>query len=113
MLGQGDVGQLGLGEDMVEKKRPYPLKSLEGHRVVQVVCGGMHTAALTAEGKVSVLLSVAVSFFPLLYCHLIGFMGVIWISTVCSIQSYQPTRVTLHTSSMTQANYLDCSLQRK
>lgn len=53
MIGQGDLGQLGLGEDMVERKRPFPVKSLEGHKVVHVVCGGMHTAALTDEGKVS------------------------------------------------------------
>jgi len=52
VLGQGDVGQLGLGESMVERKRPYPVKGLEGHKVVQVVCGGMHTAALTDKGKV-------------------------------------------------------------
>ena len=57
VMGQGDVGQLGLGEDMVERKRPYPVKGLEGHQVVEVVCGGMHTAALTDKGKVGTYLS--------------------------------------------------------
>ena len=52
-MGQGDTGQLGLGEDMVERKKPHPVGgALEGLRVCQVVCGGMHTVALTDEGKV-------------------------------------------------------------
>ena len=53
MLGQGDVGQLGLGEDMMERKKPFPVgRALEGKNVVQVSCGGMHTVALTDKGKV-------------------------------------------------------------
>lgn len=51
MFGDGDCGQLGLGEDVTEKLRPFPL-DLEGTGVVQVVCGGMHTVALTADGVV-------------------------------------------------------------
>ncbi|CAI8024748.1 Regulator of chromosome condensation [Geodia barretti] len=52
-MGQGDTGQLGLGEDMVERKKPHPVGgALEGLRVCQVECGGMHTVALTGEGKV-------------------------------------------------------------
>ena len=48
--GQGDVGQLGLGEDVMEKSRmgyvdiPDP--------VVQVCAGGMHTVCLTSTGQV-------------------------------------------------------------
>ena len=53
VLGQGDTGQLGLGEEMMERKKPHPVGGdLSGLRVSQVVCGGMHTAALTDKGKV-------------------------------------------------------------
>ena len=53
VMGQGDTGQLGLGEDIMEKKKPSPVGgALTGLQVVQVVCGGMHTAALTDDGKV-------------------------------------------------------------
>ncbi|KAG7277164.1 hypothetical protein CRUP_021704 [Coryphaenoides rupestris] len=48
VLGQGDVGQLGLGEDLLERKKPAPVSLPED--IVQVVAGGMHTVAL--EGKV-------------------------------------------------------------
>ena len=52
-VGQGDVGQLGLGEDVLERKFPQPVvDKLQGERVVQLVCGGMHTVALTESGKV-------------------------------------------------------------
>lgn len=52
-VGQGDVGQLGLGEDVLERKFPQPvLGKLEGEKVVQIVCGGMHTVALVDSGKV-------------------------------------------------------------
>ena len=53
MVGQGDIGQLGLGEDIMEKTKLSPVGgALSGLRVVQVACGGMHTAALTDGGKV-------------------------------------------------------------
>lgn len=53
-FGQGDCGQLGLGEAMTERKKPFPVTGqLEGHKIVQVECGGMHSVALTDEGKVS------------------------------------------------------------
>ena len=51
-MGQGDVGQLGLGEDILERKKPAIVKGLDGLNVVQVECGGMHTVALTNDGKV-------------------------------------------------------------
>lgn len=52
-LGQGDTGQLGLGEDVAERKKPFPVGgALEGKKIVQVVCGGMHTVALTDDGQV-------------------------------------------------------------
>ena len=54
VMGQGDPGQLGLGEDIMEKKMPFPGGGvLENMRVVQVTCGGMHTAALTENGQVT------------------------------------------------------------
>ncbi|XP_071965662.1 regulator of chromosome condensation-like [Antedon mediterranea] len=53
-IGQGDVGQLGLGEDINEKKKPglvvFPAEA-QGN-IVQVVAGGMHTVCLTSSGKV-------------------------------------------------------------
>jgi len=49
-LGQGDTGQLGLGEDVMEKSRPALIKDIEA--AVEVVAGGMHTAVLDTEGQV-------------------------------------------------------------
>ena len=52
-MGQGDTGQLGLGEDIVERGKPWPVGgAINGLSIVDVVCGGMHTAALTDDGKV-------------------------------------------------------------
>lgn len=53
-FGQGDCGQLGLGDSMTERKKPFPVAGqLEGRGIVQVECGGMHTVVLTNDGKVS------------------------------------------------------------
>ncbi len=53
VMGQGDFGQLGLGDSMTERKKPYPVKGeLADKEIVQVECGGMHTTALTTNGKV-------------------------------------------------------------
>lgn len=52
-MGQGDVGQLGLGEDVLERKKPALAKGLEDVEIVQVECGGMHTVALSNKGEVS------------------------------------------------------------
>lgn len=49
-LGQGDTGQLGLGEDVMEKSRPAVVASIPA--AVDIVAGGMHTAVLTKEGEV-------------------------------------------------------------
>ena len=43
-VGQGDTGQLGLGEDVMEKMRPAPVPEIT--EAVDAVAGGMHTAAL-------------------------------------------------------------------
>lgn len=49
-LGQGDTGQLGLGEDVMEKSRPALVKDVEN--AVEVEAGGMHTAVLDKDGTV-------------------------------------------------------------
>jgi len=49
-VGQGDTGQLGLGEDVMEKSRPAPVTQLS--HAVDAVAGGMHTAVLDKEGGV-------------------------------------------------------------
>ncbi|KAG2233476.1 hypothetical protein INT48_003182, partial [Thamnidium elegans] len=51
VFGTGDTGQLGLGEDMLERKRPMPLKVLDDQNIIDVVSGGMHSIAITKEGK--------------------------------------------------------------
>jgi len=49
-LGQGDTGQLGLGEDVMEKSRPGLVTQIE--QAVDAVAGGMHTAVLDTAGAV-------------------------------------------------------------
>lgn len=46
----GDVGQLGLGEDIFERKKPALVSLPE--KLVQVVAGGMHTVCLSDTGNV-------------------------------------------------------------
>lgn len=55
VLGQGDVGQLGLGENVIERKKPALLSLPE--KMVQVIAGGMHTVCLSDTGNVSKSLS--------------------------------------------------------
>ncbi|XP_035386636.1 LOW QUALITY PROTEIN: regulator of chromosome condensation [Electrophorus electricus] len=50
VVGQGDVGQLGLGEDVLERKKPALVTLPEG--IVQVVAGGMHTVCLSDTGNI-------------------------------------------------------------
>ncbi|KAJ0170438.1 hypothetical protein K1T71_013809 [Dendrolimus kikuchii] len=49
--GQGDVGQLGLGESILETSKFKHVTAL-GDKVVDVCAGGMHTVALDCNGKV-------------------------------------------------------------
>uniref|UniRef100_G3W0W5 Regulator of chromosome condensation n=2 Tax=Sarcophilus harrisii TaxID=9305 RepID=G3W0W5_SARHA len=49
-LGQGDVGQLGLGEHVIERKRPALVPMPES--IVQAEAGGMHTVCLGKSGQV-------------------------------------------------------------
>uniref|UniRef100_UPI00398E816E regulator of chromosome condensation isoform X3 n=1 Tax=Pristiophorus japonicus TaxID=55135 RepID=UPI00398E816E len=50
-LGQGDVGQLGLGENVLERKKPAFVKLLP-EKMVQVEAGGMHTVCLGLTGNI-------------------------------------------------------------
>ncbi|CAL1611473.1 unnamed protein product [Knipowitschia caucasica] len=50
VLGQGDVGQLGLGENVMERKKPALVSLPEP--MVQVVAGGMHSVCLSEAGHV-------------------------------------------------------------
>lgn len=50
VAGAGDVGQLGLGPDVLEKSRAA-LVDLD-YEIVDIYAGGMHTVCLTKEGKV-------------------------------------------------------------
>lgn len=49
-VGDGDVGQLGMGVDVLEKSRPGKVNLPED--MISVVAGGMHTVCLTAKGEV-------------------------------------------------------------
>ena len=49
-VGQGDTGQLGLGEDVMEKSRPGLVEDIK--EAVDAVAGGMHTAVLDKDGNV-------------------------------------------------------------
>lgn len=51
VFGQGDVGQLGLGEDVVEKMRPAVISALED--VISIAAGGMHNVCLRKNGEIS------------------------------------------------------------
>ncbi|XP_055641680.1 regulator of chromosome condensation [Toxorhynchites rutilus septentrionalis] len=48
--GQGEVGQLGLGEDVMEKTRPALIEGLK--EIVDISAGGMHNLCLTRKGEV-------------------------------------------------------------
>lgn len=50
MIGENDCGQLGLGEEVEQKKRPALLNL--PHEIVDVAAGGMHSVCLTETGEV-------------------------------------------------------------
>lgn len=51
-MGQGEAGQLGQGDEVMERKKPALVIGLEGMELVQVVAGGMHSLALSKTGQV-------------------------------------------------------------
>lgn len=58
VFGAGENGELGLGADKVDGKKPTDVKrprlnhNLKGKGVVQIGCGGMHVLALTKDNKI-------------------------------------------------------------
>ncbi|KAM9353120.1 regulator of chromosome condensation [Symphorus nematophorus] len=50
VLGQGDVGQLGQGEEVMQRKKPALVPLPE--KIVQAIAGGMHTVCLSDTGHV-------------------------------------------------------------
>lgn len=50
VCGQSDIGQLGLGPNVTEKKKPFPINNLKD--VVAIAAGGMHNLCLTKNGEV-------------------------------------------------------------
>lgn len=55
MFGSGDCGQLGHGvdeDDDLMVRFPRPLSLLQKRTITRVMCGGLHSAAITSEGEV-------------------------------------------------------------
>lgn len=51
VVGSGDCAQLGLGPDVFEKERPAKIAYFDDLEICKVVAGGLHTLALSLEGK--------------------------------------------------------------
>ncbi|KAG0367174.1 regulator of chromosome condensation 1/beta-lactamase-inhibitor protein II [Gamsiella multidivaricata] len=51
VFGTGDCAQLGLGEDILSRKKPAHLAVLSKHHIVDIAAGGMHNMALSRDGK--------------------------------------------------------------
>ncbi|KAF9215024.1 hypothetical protein CPC16_001484 [Podila verticillata] len=51
VFGTGDCAQLGLGEDILSRKKPANLAVLNDKEIVDIAAGGMHNMALTKDGK--------------------------------------------------------------
>lgn len=52
VFGDGSSGQLGLGEDVIERPRPTRLQMPNASRVLSLAVGGMHCVAVTVTGDV-------------------------------------------------------------
>ncbi|KAI0982992.1 hypothetical protein GJ496_008435 [Pomphorhynchus laevis] len=50
-FGDGSTGQLGMGDEILRRKKPQLVSSLSSN-IVQISAGGMHSLALDANGKV-------------------------------------------------------------
>ena len=50
-FGMGDAGQLGMGEDIMERKKPQLVKEIDDD-VVGCAAGGMHNVFITKKGEV-------------------------------------------------------------
>ncbi|KAG9321868.1 hypothetical protein KVV02_002204 [Mortierella alpina] len=51
VFGTGDCAQLGLGEDVLSRKKPANLAALNDEQIVDIAAGGLHNMALTVDGK--------------------------------------------------------------
>ncbi|KAJ1674904.1 hypothetical protein EV182_002325, partial [Spiromyces aspiralis] len=51
VFGSGDCGQLGLTDDVLERKHPFPVATLSDANIVDIASGGMHNMAITSEGR--------------------------------------------------------------
>ncbi|KAF9182859.1 hypothetical protein BGZ51_004374 [Haplosporangium sp. Z 767] len=51
VFGTGDCAQLGLGEDILSRKKPANLAALNDEEIVDISAGGLHNMALSSEGK--------------------------------------------------------------
>jgi regulator of chromosome condensation len=51
ICGNGDCGQLGLGDDVFERLRPAPIPKLEELEIVDAAAGGLHNIILTKDNK--------------------------------------------------------------
>jgi len=52
LFGTGDTGQLGLGGDILERKKPAIVKLDDADEILQICAGGMHTISLSKDGQV-------------------------------------------------------------
>jgi len=51
--GTNPTGELGVHPDELQQRlKPGPIKGLDAVEIVDIACGGMHTMALTKDGKV-------------------------------------------------------------
>lgn len=53
-VGQGDVGQLGLGPNIMERSRPTLVPEM--NNIIDICAGGMHTVCFTESGEVRPML---------------------------------------------------------
>ncbi len=51
-FGDNTFGQIGLGEDILGRKRPALIPSFKNKNLERVACGGQHTITVSADGKV-------------------------------------------------------------
>ncbi|CAD7933662.1 unnamed protein product [Amoebophrya sp. A25] len=51
IFGSGECEQLGLGDNVTEKKKPALLKQLSNKQVIKITAGGLHTLALCRGGR--------------------------------------------------------------
>lgn len=51
-LGQGDMGQLGLGDEILSRKKPALVKDLADVKMTKIVSGALHTVCLSVDNQV-------------------------------------------------------------